>query len=166
MHANEIYAALSEIHTPGEYHWSFFVVAQDPAFAGWRVHATNHETDDWHFESVSWSGPHAPDSLVFVKIGEILDGLDVRHLVEYVKDIPMAVPPDRQPFEPEFNSRVWFREAIRTLHEAQMFVCCFDVEKLIEELAMKGTVAQYRGPGLHRPTFFVARHAKPWNNYD
>ncbi|KAF9043049.1 hypothetical protein BJ165DRAFT_1405448 [Panaeolus papilionaceus] len=165
MLPNEIYGALNEANEAGNFHWSIFVVdKEDSESVGWKIHASQGEIDIWRFESMRWNGPKEHNALAFVKIGSIMEGLDVNHLVEYVKDIPMAVPEERKAFDSQFSSRVWFREAIRIFNDSQMFVYCSELqlEDLIREVMIQGALAENQTRGPQRPMITVSMVARPW----
>ncbi|EAU86218.1 hypothetical protein CC1G_03429 [Coprinopsis cinerea okayama7 len=158
MKQNEIYAALTEVNVAGMFHWSLYVVEADGK-PGWQVHATNKDTDVWRFAQDSWDGPSSEGAIAFLKIGEIMEGLDVSCLLEYVQNIPMAVPPSQEDKEPAFTCRVWFKEAVRILNDSGLFVECMDVDALEYELAQRAIVAQY---SRQLPVIAVAKNARAW----
>ncbi|PPQ69268.1 hypothetical protein CVT24_000074 [Panaeolus cyanescens] len=129
---------------------------------GWKMHATNEGADFWRFESIRWNGPKEPNALAFTKIGSIMEGLEVEHIIEYLKDIPMTVPEGRKGLDLQFSSRVWFGEAIRLLNDSQMFVHCPDVEALVREVTIQGATAQNQSIGPPRPIIAVSKVARAW----
>lgn len=86
--------------------------------------------------------------MAFIKIGHIDLDFDHTLLVDYVKDIPMAVPPSQRSKEPKFTCRVWFKEAIRVLNDSGVFVKCPDVDALEDELTRKALAGAYNGQGI------------------
>jgi hypothetical protein len=136
------------------------VYSQTPT-EGRKIHATKDcENSAWRFECVPWNGPDDVLAVTFTKIGDLGEGLDYLSLVEYVKDIPMTVPPVDYLREPRFNCRVWFREALRRLHKSELFVRCYNVDSLEHALTTRATAAEYMGD-LPRMYDFPAL-AGPW----
>ncbi|KIY50003.1 hypothetical protein FISHEDRAFT_40143 [Fistulina hepatica ATCC 64428] len=158
MHApNDIYACLMEGEKAGDFHWALCLTE------AYKMHATNDNgASDWRYECVRWSGFDTDvRGISYSKIGQLDLDFDVRFIEEYVKDMPMSVPPIDRSREPRFTSRVWFREAVRVLHGAGMFVRCDQVDRLEHELAMRATADQYRRRDL--PIFHDhANSAGPW----
>ena len=126
------------------------------------MHATTKaNTIPWKFEVAEWNGLASVLAVAFVKIGHILDDLDHTALLLYIKDIPMSIPDNQQPKEFKFTCRVWFKEAIRQLNRAGVFVKCDDVEALEKELSQKATAAEYMG--LQRPFIASSKNAGRWS---
>lgn len=114
--------------------------------SGYKFHAatcTDGEAAPFRYEYVTWKGPEDPVAVTFTKIGELDEGLDYRHLDEYLKGIPMVIPSIDHMSEPRFSCRVWFKEALRQLHDAEMFVRCPSVELLEDELRTRAIAAEY-----------------------
>lgn len=97
------------------------------------------------YQRVQWSRKHCPEAVLFSKIGKLPKGRDYGVLDQYLKPIPIAIPEADRGRELTFNCRVWFREAIRTLHNAREFLVCEDVDALEEELTRRAIPCELRG---------------------
>lgn len=97
--------------------------------------------------------------MTFTKIGELPSGMDYLFLDTYFRDIPMAVPKIDYGRELVFTCRVWFRQAIRQLHDAAMFVECPNVDSLESELISRAVAAEYLG---NLPQIYTTKLARAW----
>ncbi|TFK21167.1 hypothetical protein FA15DRAFT_645940 [Coprinopsis marcescibilis] len=156
---NGIYAAMIGDLRPGRFHWMMYIA--EGASGGWVLHAIDQPVVGvFHFVKERWTDLNRRGVMAYVKIGQIMDGLDVDSVCEYVKDIQCSVVPpgQRDRGERAFSCRVWFKEAIRILNEAEMFVQCADVNALEGEIITFAVKAQYGG----RIEYAVASNARSW----
>jgi hypothetical protein len=163
-------------------------VAQSPTF-GFQFHATNRsgtEAQAWHYECVPWdTTPYSAPSyssclscesdsehsslienaVSFTPIGNLSvfgEGLDAAHLNEYLKDIPMPRVATVESFYDERISSLWWRQAIRILHQSGLFVQCTQLDAFEGELKRKSIAAEY-AKFLHPlPRLFSTKLAGPW----
>ncbi|KAK0205977.1 hypothetical protein DFS33DRAFT_1240702, partial [Desarmillaria ectypa] len=146
---NDVCAVLTSTSMAGVFFWSLYLVVatnlQDSS-TGYKFHATNKiGTAPWQYECVLWVNTQSEDSIpvTFTKIGRIPDDWNYSYLDYFLSSIPMSIPDIDRAREPRFTCRVWFREAVRTLHAAEMFVKCTDVDALERDLVTKATAAEY-----------------------
>ncbi|KAF9460183.1 hypothetical protein BDZ94DRAFT_1324255 [Collybia nuda] len=126
----------------------------------YKFHVTTEgASPEWHYECAQWDEEDLPQAVSFTKIGEIPDGLDHRHLDEYLRGIPMTVSKVDGNREHLFTCRVWFREAVRQLHDSGIFVECHDIDSLENELTNRATAAEYLG---RLPQIYETKLARPW----
>ncbi len=101
--------------------------------------------------------------MTFTKIGHVDNDFDVEMLEEYVKDIPMSLPEVDVGKEPRFTCRVWFKEAIRRLNRAELFVNCPDVDALERELVQRASALELGQLGnMMLPYFYTTKLAQAW----
>ncbi|KAK0467713.1 uncharacterized protein EV420DRAFT_1634975 [Desarmillaria tabescens] len=130
-----------------------------------KMHATNQgNTSPWKYERVEWNGPDSTLAVTFTKIGHVDDDLTVEAFEQYIIDISMSIPDVDRGKESRFTCRVWFKEAIRRLNDAQLFVNCPDVDALEKELNRKATALQYAQLDITLPKLLVAKKAAPWSS--
>ncbi|PBL01867.1 hypothetical protein ARMGADRAFT_1005360 [Armillaria gallica] len=165
MEKNDIYAVLTSTNIAGAFHWSLYLVVDSSQ--GYKFHATNKiGTAPWQYECVLWVNPQSEDSMpvTFTKIGQVPEDWDYSYLDYFLNSIPMCTPDTDRAREPRFTCRVWFKEAIRTLHAAEMFVKCADVDALERDLVTKATAAEYMRRSIPLPRFLTtnAVDAEGW----
>ncbi|GLB39989.1 hypothetical protein LshimejAT787_0704990 [Lyophyllum shimeji] len=156
---NTIFAALKRSDRRGFFHWMIYLCTGESS--GYKYHATTDgATSEWHYECAPWQA--ATDSsmaVTFTKIGELPEWMDHGFLDNYLREIPMAVPKVDYQREKAFTCRVWFRAAIRQLHDSGMFVECSDVDSLESELKNRATAAEYLG---NLPHVYETTLARAW----
>ncbi|KAG7441112.1 uncharacterized protein BT62DRAFT_909075 [Guyanagaster necrorhizus] len=161
---NDIYAALTKAAIPGTYHWILYFVLT--LKEGWKMHTTNDRGDvrTWRYERQMWAGPNSVMAVTFTKIGHVDDDFTVEMLEEYVRGIPMSIPEVDIGKERRFTCRVRFKEAIRRLNSAQLFVNCPDVDALERELTQRASALELGQFGnMMLPYYYITRLAQPWS---
>ncbi|KAK0483043.1 hypothetical protein EDD18DRAFT_1010709, partial [Armillaria luteobubalina] len=136
---NEIYAVLSDFPGSSGYRWALYLALN--AETGIKFHVITR-TGDWAYETREWPGPASKLAVTFTKIGRMLPDWDPSFLEYYLSSIPLTIPEVDHAREPSFTCRVWFKEAVRTLNRAQMFVKCPDVDTLEADLLYKADAAR------------------------
>lgn len=160
---NALYAALFEQDPENSWHWGLYLHhehkgASGTLISGYKMHVSN-EHGAWQYACLSDSVPASFALTIMAKIGAIHPDWDVQFLDEYLKVIPMSVPDIDRHVESTFTSKVWFRQAVRVLHNEQFSVKCEDVDALERELASSARIAD--STTGFSSTFFEAKSARP-----
>ncbi|KAF5363329.1 hypothetical protein D9756_000077 [Leucocoprinus leucothites] len=157
---NEVYVALTATEIPGLLHWLIYVV--NDAESGWKIHASSKGSDTFYFSKEEWHCVDDDTAVAFIKVGQIDEGLNIDHLAEYVKDIPMTVVPESQVNdETRFSCRVFVKEAIRLLNKAGAFVQCPDFKALANEVEERAIVVAKDQDPKNLPLFLTSEVASP-----
>ncbi|THU87030.1 hypothetical protein K435DRAFT_782645 [Dendrothele bispora CBS 962.96] len=183
---NVIYTVLTGTGKIGQFHWMLVVASS--ASDGYLFHATNNSgTRPWHYQCTPWdlsypsssscsscesdyselehSSSLIENAVSFTPIGNLStfgDGLDATHLNEYLKDIPIPRTTSVESLFDERFSILWWRQALRTLHQSEMFVRCMNVDAFEGELKRKSTAAEYAKFMHPLPRVFSTKWAGPW----
>ncbi|KAF5369313.1 hypothetical protein D9758_002727 [Tetrapyrgos nigripes] len=180
---NVIYAVLTATEKIGQFHW-MIVVAQSPTF-GFQFHATNKFGTQWHYECVPWDLSYSSSSscsscsswetdsehsfldnaVSFTPIGTMSvfgESLDASHLHEYLKDIPIPHVSTADSLYDERMSSLWWRQAIRVLHQSGLFVRCANLDAFEGEIKRKSTAAEYASFVHPLPRVLSTKLAGPW----
>ncbi|KAJ3555564.1 hypothetical protein NP233_g12178 [Leucocoprinus birnbaumii] len=157
---NEVYVALTATEIPGLLHWLIYVV--NDTESGWKVHASSKDSDVFYCAKEEWRYVDDDIAVAFIKVGQIDEGLNVDHLVDYVKGVQMNVVPESQlDDETKFSCRVFVKEAIRILNEAGVFVKCPDFKALAREVNERAIdVVEHQNPQL--PLLLNSKTASSW----
>ncbi|TFK21176.1 hypothetical protein FA15DRAFT_707452 [Coprinopsis marcescibilis] len=140
---DDIYAVLVDRGTMTSFHWMFYVPnAQDQ---GYRFHLVNTRpigsanTVDWYYDSGPWSPASSTSSAVYCRIGSLSTiPCDIATLDSYFRQINTRICPQKQAEQERgrCGCRVWFKEAVRVLHDsaAGFIVNCPNEDMLEIEL--------------------------------
>jgi len=158
---NGIYAALYMNDVAKSWRWSFYLHRPNKTSSGYRIQITDARSPGrWEYTIAPHSALQSATISTLVKIGLVQDpSWGAEFLDVYLRPIPLGVIPqsDRQK-EAVFDERVWFREAVRRLRDAGMFLACPDVDALEMELTSQARL----GDQLMHPTFAVSKRAWPF----
>ncbi|KAJ3908091.1 hypothetical protein F5879DRAFT_939117 [Lentinula edodes] len=113
-------------NSSGNFHWAVFIV--NDQYNAFKLHAKQYGSY-WRFEN-----PPPMHNLLrsaslsaMVKIGQIanVDSTTLSHIVDLMSQIRMSVPSHEYIMLPgaAFDCRVWFREAVRKLHDNGYINC-------------------------------------------
>ena len=172
---NKIYAALYTNNPGYDWHWAIYfhhnhLDAKGRPVPGYKLHATNR-FGPWQFECADQDLLTSSTLITVARIGSVADSTwGVEFLLEYLRNIPMRVPAADQEHEREFSCRLWFREAIRILNYAQVFVRCPDVNKLERELSSQTRLAEAAAMRDQSIAFetaspvFISKNAGAWSS--
>ncbi|KZO89462.1 hypothetical protein CALVIDRAFT_569902 [Calocera viscosa TUFC12733] len=106
------------------FHWMIY--SYDGGVARWAFHAINQGVNGWMFERRNWNPVSSALALSALRIGVYVPAVE-----GLLAPIPMVTPAiDQQ--QGAFTCRIWVRQAIRTLHSANLIVCP-DVDALEAE---------------------------------
>ncbi|KZT36370.1 hypothetical protein SISSUDRAFT_70305 [Sistotremastrum suecicum HHB10207 ss-3] len=161
---NAIYAALYMNDIAKSWRWSIYLHRPNKSHSGFRLQITDARSPgsgQWEYTISPHSALQSSTISTLVKIGQVADpSWGVEFLDVYLRPIQLGVVPaaDRQR-EHVFDERVWFREAVRRLRDAGMFLACPDVDALEMELMSYARL----GDQLMHPTFSVSKRAWPFS---
>ncbi|KAJ3822542.1 hypothetical protein EV361DRAFT_951417 [Lentinula raphanica] len=144
----------------GTFHWGIFLVVDERN--AYKLQARQYGSY-WRFEEPKPHDLLASSTLcAMVKIGTFpLTNFETifNHIVPLMREIPMTVPLHEQAVIGEniFHCRVWFREAVRKLHD-NGYIHCPNVWALYEECmghAQSNDMTYIHEP----PKYFISRHS-------
>ncbi|KAJ7209996.1 hypothetical protein GGX14DRAFT_363864 [Mycena pura] len=145
----------SELDT---FHWTICVPMSSKVAA--KYHAKN-SGDFWWFEDPVPLHSILTSSTVAaaIKIGTMDPTYASKDVLrQYLSPISMSTPAVDQEKEPRFTCRVWFREAIRILHQAGILTCT-DVDALEEECVEHAKANQAALPTWGGYMHFVSQYS-------
>ncbi|GJE86160.1 hypothetical protein PsYK624_022400 [Phanerochaete sordida] len=133
LRPREICAVLYAQWQARKYHWAICIPHSSTTVK--KFHVKESSTGNFSYEepppdenlSVS------PAVSVVVKLGECTPKHTVDYIHSLLRAIPMQTPKEDVAKEPRFSSRVWWKEAVRTLHRHGV-IHCPDVHELEREL--------------------------------
>lgn len=165
LEENGVYAALYTNEHGKSWHWAiyfhrFHYPSPNIEISGYKMHATN-TYGPWQYERTDQDILSTHTLTTITKIGAIHDlQWGVEFLETYLKAIPMSIPRVDELYEKAFTCRVWFREAIRVLHNEGFCINCSDVNALCRELISHARLNEANT--MYRAThpLFVAKAAR------
>ncbi|TFK21175.1 hypothetical protein FA15DRAFT_707451 [Coprinopsis marcescibilis] len=159
---NGVYAVLcdGDSKDPSKYNWMLHVATTETG--GWKFHIMPGAGKGYTFSQELWKPLEGEKMLLFSKIGEIAEEIDVECVAIYLADIEMRCPHNQTLRENgRFSSRIWAKEAVRKLSvDAGMYVRCDDVAVLEQELWRDANAAKKAGVCI----FKDAKSAGPWED--
>ncbi|KAJ7682637.1 hypothetical protein DFH06DRAFT_1290035 [Mycena polygramma] len=169
LNVGDILAVVFDRGNLGTFHWAICVPLNSTVAA--KYHVTDSK-GEWEFELDEQGGIPLHDLMVSqkntssqkicaaVKIGT-LDRrvVDREVLTPFLNTIEMAVPVVDKERERIFTCRVWFRQAIRELHETG-FLECSDVDALEKECIRHGLGNTPEGDVYKEYAYYVSKHSE------
>ncbi|KAJ7900725.1 hypothetical protein B0H14DRAFT_3123798 [Mycena olivaceomarginata] len=156
LNVGDILAVLFSRSDIDTFHWTICVPINSTEAA--KYHAKN-SGDNWWFEDPVPRHSILDSKLVSasIKIGSLeLNVVTKDILRDILQPISMVVPAVDHAREPKFTCRVWFREAVRVLHEARVLNCP-DVDALEAECVSYAVVNQAALPGWKGYLYYVSK---------
>ncbi|KAF9487286.1 hypothetical protein BDN71DRAFT_664049 [Pleurotus eryngii] len=123
LNVGDILAVLFSRGDGETFHWAICIATTDKIAR--KYHAKEPIRDHWFFERPAPSHSILTSRTVCaaVKIGRVGPETNLNNLEQYLSQIPMEIPAAEVGFEARFSCRVWFKEAVRRLHQARIINC-------------------------------------------
>ncbi|KAH0582213.1 hypothetical protein H2248_011861 [Termitomyces sp. 'cryptogamus'] len=128
----DILAVLFSRFEEGTFHWAICIPLDDSKAA--KYHVRQSHLHWWFEDPVPEHDILVSQTLsAAIKIGSLNPDVVSRDILrDILMPIPIAVPDVDKDREPRFTCRVWFREAIRRLHNHRVILCS-NVDELEKE---------------------------------
>lgn len=141
-----------------KYHWTICIPYSSTNVK--KLHAKEDSADSYFYEEPipDENLAASPTVCAVVKLGECTS----KHTIDYIHDllraIPMQLPREDVGKESRFGCRVWWREAVRTLHRNGVIHCpdVHELEREVYQFAERNEVSQTSSRGYK---YFVSRRS-------
>ncbi|KAJ6486369.1 hypothetical protein C8R47DRAFT_979683 [Mycena vitilis] len=162
LNVGDILAVVFDRGNLGTFHWAICVPLDSTVAA--KYHVTD-SSGDWEFE-LDERGAVPLHNLIAAQkttgsqqICAAVKIVDREVLTPFLNTIEMAVPVVDKERERKFTCRVWFRQAIRELHDTG-FLECSDVDALEKECIRYGLGNTPQGNLCKEYAYYVSKHSE------